>query len=333
MIKYVVSLLLLCAVNFCIASTPSVLDRSNADTNCYFVKKHSNEGKNPQLVKVCPKPGQTFEQAVNEFLSELTPAQTSVLEQRLEAQHKIAKTPFAVAFFEPTYILPFYYTTRPYNSVYAGHAPENQKILPQEFKAQMSFQLTLWQNALNSPFALNVAYTQLSYWQFYANSQWFRETDYEPSIFLSSHFSPNWLGYIGFSHQSNGEGGELERSWNRVYFDLMASGPNWLISFKPWIPVFKKDSSDLHNPDITKYLGYGRIVYAVTFHKQEVSFMVRNVLESGFKRGAVELDYSFPLYGRLRGFVQVFSGYGQSLIEYNHYTNGVGAGIILNNWI
>ncbi|MCP3678785.1 MAG: phospholipase A [Gammaproteobacteria bacterium] len=105
---------------------------------------------------------------------------------------------------------------------------------------------------------------------------------------------------------------------------------------KPWVLIFKSDSSDLHNPDIADYLGYGRALVAYHFYHQTLSFMMRNVAESGFKRGAIEASWSFPLPfmpKSIRGFAQFFSGYGQSLIEYDHYTNSGGIGIILSDWI
>jgi len=39
------------------------------------------------------------------------------------------------------------------------------------------------------------------------------------------------------------------------------------------------------------------------------------------------------LLTKVKGYVQVFSGYGQSLIDYNRYTNGVGIGFALSDWI
>ena len=63
--------------------------------------------------------------------------------------------------------------------------------------------------------------------------------------------------------------------------------------------------------------------------------MLRNQLESGFKRGAVELGWSFPVfdYPYLKGYVQYFYGYGESLIDYDRKVNRIGVGISVTDWI
>ena len=48
-------------------------------------------------------------------------------------------------------------------------------------------------------------------------------------------------------------------------------------------------------------------------------------------RGAIQLDYTFPLWGRLRGYAQFFNGYGQSLIDYNTNLTTVGVGFLLSD--
>lgn len=283
-------------------------------------------------MRECPV-DETTEQRVDRFLNSLTPGERAALSTRLEEKKSLQGNHYGVSFYEPTYVLPFYYTGKTYNSVYQGTTPENQRVLNEEFKAQFSFKFPIWLRMFNSKLSLNMYYTQLSYWQFYVKSQYFRETNYEPALYLSYRFVPHWLGWFGIVHQSNGRGGHLERSWNRLFVDIMYSRDNFILSVRPWILVFKKNSSNLHNPDITRYLGYERIVVAYQFYNQEVSLMLRNTFESGFHRGAIELNYSFPIHGVLHGYIQFFSGYGQSLIEYNHYTNSVGVGIIINNWI
>jgi phospholipase A1 len=259
--------------------------------------------------------------------------ESTAFEKRVEAAERANNNPYGIALYQPTYILPFYYTGNPYNQVYQGTTPNNEAVMSMEFKMQMSFMFPIVQNILGPHTSLNGGYTQLSYWQVYTNSQYFRETNYSPEIFFAQEINPVLAWRTGIVHQSNGRGYPLERSWNRIYAQGLISGKNWIVSVKPWILIFQKESSDIDNPDIQDYLGNGEFLTSYKFGKTTLSLMLRNIVESGFSRGAEELDFSFPLHGHLRGFVQVFSGYGQSLIEYNHYTNSVGIGIALNDWI
>lgn len=253
--------------------------------------------------------------------------------ERIKEEDKIAKDPFGVSLYKPSYLLPFYNTFSPYQSVYAGRTPDGQALKETEFKGQLSIKVPLWHKMFHTKTDLYVAYTQLSYWQVYTKSAYFRETNYEPELFIS-HQITNWATINGgVVHQSNGRGGDLERSWNRVYAEGILSLGNWMVSIKPWVLIFKNDSSRLHNPDITHYLGHGRFLFAYKFHKLVLSLKTRNNLESGFRRGSVEVAASYPVFSHVLAYVQFFSGYGQSLIEYNHHTNAAGIGIAFNNWI
>lgn len=242
-------------------------------------------------------------------------------------------SPYHLAFFNPNYVLPFYYTQSPYESVYRGNTPDNQRVESDEFKAQLSFQFPLWYHLFGTKTSLIAAYTQLMYWQFYSKSQYFREINYEPELFFDTPLSKDWSVHTGIVHQSNGRGGSLERSWNRAYADFIYQTPHWYVSLKPWLLIFKAESTDLHNPHIRRYLGDGRVVVAYKVHNVVLSLMLRNELESGFHRGAEAVTLSVPMVHKIRAFVQVFSGYGQSLIEYDHYTNAIGIGISFNDWL
>lgn len=234
--------------------------------------------------------------------------------------------------YQLNYIIPFNYSTADtsYDQIYPNSP--NKKY---EVKFQISGQTTLIDNLFHKPLGLNLFYTQVSYWQFYAKSAYFRETNYNPGLFF--HFHPTFgkLPFrlkavdLGAMHQSNGRGEKYERSWNRVFMDFTFQiSPDWCVSVRPWYRVHILEAKD-YNPDMVRYLGDGDI--RINYHHNNfmASLMFRNVFESGFARGAEELDLSFPLYSHFHMFLQTFSGYGQSLIAYNHYTNSVGIGFSL----
>jgi phospholipase A1 len=124
----------------------------------------------------------------------------------------------------------------------------------------------------------------------------------------------------------------MERSWNRVYVEAIASNHNLMLSVKPWY-VFHDSTYNKFNPNMSSYLGYGEIALAYKFASQVFSLQTHSLFEQGGRRATGIATYSFPLTRYLNGYIQAFSGYGQSLIEYNHRTNSVGVGIALNNLI
>ncbi len=211
-----------------------------------------------------------------------------------------------------------------------------------EAQFQLSVKTPLATNILGSSIDLYGAYTLRSFWQVYnsANSSLFRESNHEPGAWLQI---PNDLEIFGFKntantlgivHQSNGQRGSYSRSWNRVYASFIFEKNNLAFVIKPWVRIAEDEEND-DNPDITDYLGHGELRIAYKNDEHVFSFMSRNNLESGLKLGAIELGWSFPIFGYdfLKGYVQYFSGYGESLIDYNYYVNRISVGFLLTDFL
>jgi len=266
----------------------------------------------------------------------IKPPVSSPVEARVQGEEQIPANFYGVSFYKPTYILPYYYTGSPDNAAYQNTTPNSERLKHPEIKYQLSFKVPVWKNIFNHPSTLYLAYTQLSYWQLYNNRAFVRENDYEPELFFANevnwHLFKKWnLNFlnVGAVHQSNGYGNSLERSWNRLYLEAIASTDNWMVSIKPWYVI----STNNNNNNMATFLGYAKVLVAYKFHQQVFSIQGYNLVEHGVKRASAEATWSFPITSYIKGYVQVFSGYGQSLIEYNHRTNSAGVGISLNDWV
>lgn len=188
------------------------------------------------------------------------------------------------------------------------------------------------------------AYTQQSFWQIFdgKNSEPLRENDYQPELILSLGID-NQVGNVryrsiprmlnlGLVHQSNGNTNPLSRSWNRLYLE---SGwelkDNLTLMVRPWLRIFEDTNND-DNPDIDQYLGYGdvRLRWEDTERKNSASILLRNNLRAENK-GFVQLDLQRKMFetAKVKLHLMLSSGYGESLLDYNHSQTTLGMGISL----
>lgn len=269
---------------------------------------------------------------------------TSLLDRRWELSPESKLGTFSLRSNRPVYILPLFYNDDP-NKLPTSANPLNQATTPLNFDdTETKFQLSLKSKVVEGVFGnygdLWAGYTQTSRWQILNsdNSRPFRETNYEPEVSLILPTNYNFFGLngrlLGFTlnHQSNGRSSPLSRSWNRAILNIGLERENWVIMLRPWYRIPETKSDD-DNPDITNYIGRGDLQITRKWNNHEFSVMLRHSLKGGENsHGAAQLDWSFPINNNLRGFAQVFDGYGESLIDYNHRSTYFGLGISLLNW-
>lgn len=188
-------------------------------------------------------------------------------------------------------------------------------------------------------FRLWGAFTQQAFWQAFnvGNSSPFRDSNYEPEL-IGTFGTGNAQGWkllnLGFSHQSNGRNEPASRSWNRLY---LQGGWEWdevYVLGRGWWRLPEKTSKD-DNPDLTRYLGRAEmVVHWLPDRDDEIILLLRSNLNAHGHKGFVQLDWASPFkVGRSSQLnFQLTSGYGDSLIDYNHYQTTFAIGIVFKEW-
>jgi len=266
----------------------------------------------------------------------------SLLDSRWELAKDSKLGTFNFRAYKPVYLLPAFWSsdqnTLPRSSNPAL-PPVAEDLDDIEAKFQLSFKTKALENLFGDNGDLWMAYTQSSRWQVYnvENSRPFRETNYEPEVLLAFRNNYSLLGWkgrmaaIGINHQSNGRADPLSRSWNRIMFNVGLDREDWAVTFRPWIRISDGDDDD--NPHIEDYMGRGDVTLVHTRGGHVYSLMARHSLRGGDRsRGALEFDWGFPISNQLRGHLQVFDGYGESMIDYDHRATYVGFGISVLDW-
>lgn len=245
---------------------------------------------------------------------------------------------YAIKPYRPSYILPYTYNVTP-NERPIREAEPGRTVQKQEVKFQISLKTKLWQDILGRDMDLWAGYTQLSFWQVYNfdDSAPFRETNYEPELLLNIRTDYRILGFrgryanVGYDHQSNGRAEPLSRSWNRAVAGAGLERGGLVVLLYGWYRIPEDESED-DNPDIDRFLGYGQINVDYVWRGHRLGLFLRNNLRASGNKGAVQIEWSFPLIRRMSGYVQFFNGYGESLLDYNASANRIGVGFVLKEW-
>ncbi len=268
----------------------------------------------------------------------------SLLDRRWELSEESKLGVWNIRAYQPVYLLPTFWTSDK-NEFPSSPNPNNtvtdkQNLTSTEAKFQISLKTKAWENIFGNNGDLWLGYTQSSRWQVFNSeeSRPFRETNYEPEASLMFRTNYEVLGLnarllgVTLNHQSNGRSDPLSRSWNRVIFNLGFEKDNFALMLRPWYRV-EENAKDDNNPDIKDYIGRGDLTAFYRKGDNDFSLMLRHSLKGGDRsHGAVQFDWAFPIKGKLRGHLQLFDGYGESLIDYNHRATYVGLGVSLMNW-
>nr|WP_017220493.1 phospholipase A [Moritella dasanensis] len=265
-----------------------------------------------------------------------------VLTRRIVEERQNDSSEFVLTPHRMNYILPVYSTNEVNPEAYKDTEALDDGYKTVESKFQLSLKLPLsYSSLLVDGDRIYAAFTIEAWWQVYAKdiSSPFRETNYRPEVFYVAplDWHPNDANtgvMVGFEHQSNGRSGSLSRSWNRVYAEFIYEQGNLVWSVRPWYRLAEDEKVGTSpkgddNPDIADYMGNVEYGIGYAFGKYELSAEMRQNFATN--NGSVQVNLTTPLYGKLKGYITVFNGYGESLIDYNHSQTRFGIGIALNN--
>lgn len=243
------------------------------------------------------------------------------------------------------------------NRVNNRPASPAQRAAPQEInqknevRIQISLRTKLASGLLtpkdsNAQDSIWAAYTQNSYWQLFNkdDSSPFRTTDHQPEIFYiypTTYQLPfDWkLRYtgVGVRHHSNGQRDPWSRSWNSAYVMGGAEYKDrWLVQLKAWDRISSLAKND-DNPDVQKYWGNTEVRLGWKMDaRNSFSLTARGAAFAGHGYGSGRLEWFHALgsewlgqKSNLQFYVQLFSGYGESLIDYNFKRTTVSVGLSL----
>jgi phospholipase A1 len=236
--------------------------------------------------------------------------------------------------YKPIYIL---------TSWFLNGEGEEQDYDERELLIQFSFRKQFYK-------ALYVGFTYKGFWQIYDvdDSRPFREQNYNPEAFLE--FIDLWemdVFRLGLAeHESNGEKERYDeqlgvvnysRTWDRSYLYVWENfGDYFGLGLKTWVIVSSRSTEFQayynDNADMQQYMGSGELYASLGRYPAVLTVMFRKGWMEGTETTKIEArmpvhyiidmeDAGYDIY------LQYFSGYGDSLIDYNRKVTRIALGV------
>jgi phospholipase A1 len=269
----------------------------------------------------------------------------SVLSKFWELDPADKRTPYVVKTYQPNFLLPVHYTnhinrsprspTQSADGVFANYGNFEAKL-------QLSLRAKVARNLLIDGADVWFAYTQRSLAQPWnrEDSAPFRTTDHIPEAIwvlpVSGRLQRLPLGWrwrmlqLGIAHESNGQTDPLSRSWNRIYIRNAIERDDVALQLRLDRRVFRDGPGD--NQDLTDYAGRAELAAMWAPGRATAQLAWRNTLKT-LDRGSIQFDWTYPFDSHepagLRWYLQLFHGYGETLIDYNHRQTRAGLGLSL----
>lgn len=271
--------------------------------------------------------------------------ESSVMSKTWELGPTDKRNTFVVRTYLPNFLLPMHYTTsmnRAPQSPTQPFSAANNSYSSVEAKLQISLRAKIVEDLLLPGADLWAAYTQHSLWQLWdsGDSSPFRSTDYQPELIyvvpVPQKFGKLPLGWnlrmlqLSFAHQSNGQSDPLSRSWNRIALGAGFEHGDFSLQVRDNQRIRVQGKDD--NPDLVDYIGRGEVNVAWSPGASTLGVTWRTNYKS-LSRGSLQLDWTYPVFAEqpagLRWYVQLFHGYGETLLDYNHRQTSLGLGLTL----
>ncbi len=252
---------------------------------------------------------------------------------------------FVVRTYQPNFLLPAHYASSINKTPSSPTHPDGGNFA-QYRKTEAELQLSLRAKVLEDVLLPNadvwVSYTQQSIWQMWngQDSAPFRSSDYQPEAMIVVPI-PEKIGDLGggwrwrmllagVAHESNGFGLPLSRSWNYAYVGTAFTHDD--ISLRARFDQRLSEAGVDDNPHITDYIGNTELSASWLPGETTMQLTARTSFKST-KRGSLKFEWTRPVFAAkpdgLRWYVQLFSGYGETMLDYNHRQNSVGLGFTL----